>query len=403
MLTALLLAAGLAAQASPANVIAPDSAQTDTVERFVFTDIISLPTTSVKDQNKSGTCWCFAGTAFFEDEILRAGGDSIDLSEMYTVRKCYENKADRFVRMYGQANFGAGGSVLDVPYVWANYGAVPEEVYTGLEYGEDKHVHGELDAILYAIVQNVVKKPNRDKISPAWRQAFTSVLDAYLGKEPETFTYRGKTYTPQSFARSLGISPDNYVAVTSFTHHPFYQPFVLEVPDNWLWASYQNVPLDELKAIVDNALANGYTVAWAADVSEGGFKWKDGVALMPKAKEQADMNGTELARWVKLSDKERADDRYSFTGPVEEIEVTQQSRQDMFDSQQTTDDHGMVIVGTAVDQKGNKYYKVKNSWDTNQIYGGYFYVSEPFFLAKTIDIYVNKAAVPKDIAKKLNL
>ena len=403
MLTALLLAAGLAAQASPANVIAPDSAQTDTVERFVFTDIISLPTTSVKDQNKSGTCWCFAGTSFFEDEILRAGGDSIDLSEMYTVRKCYENKADRFVRMYGQANFGAGGSVLDVPYVWANYGAVPEEVYTGLEYGEDKHVHGELDAILYAIVQNVVKKPNRDKISPAWRQAFTSVLDAYLGKEPETFTYRGKTYTPQSFARSLGISPDNYVAVTSFTHHPFYQPFVLEVPDNWLWASYQNVPLDELKAIVDNALANGYTVAWAADVSEGGFKWKDGVALMPKAKEQADMNGTELARWVKLSDKERADDRYSFTGPVEEIEVTQQSRQDMFDSQQTTDDHGMVIVGTAVDQKGNKYYKVKNSWDTNQIYGGYFYVSEPFFLAKTIDIYVNKAAVPKDIAKKLNL
>ena len=403
MLTALLLAAGLAAQASPANVIAPDSAQTDTVERFVFTDIISLPTTSVKDQNKSGTCWCFAGTSFFEDEILRAGGDSIDLSEMYTVRKCYENKADRFVRMYGQANFGAGGSVLDVPYVWANYGAVPEEVYTGLEYGEDKHVHGELDAILYAIVQNVVKKPNRDKISPAWRQAFTSVLDAYLGKEPETFTYRGKTYTPQSFARSLGISPDNYVAVTSFTHHPFYQPFVLEVPDNWLWASYQNVPLDELKAIVDNALANGYTVAWAADVSEGGFKWKDGVALMPKAKEQADMNGTELARWVKLSDKERADDRYSFTGPVEEIEVTQQSRQDMFDSQQTTDDHGMVIVGTAVDQKGNKYYKVKNSWDTNQIYGGYFYVSEPFFLAKTIDIYVNKAAVSKDIAKKLNL
>lgn len=403
MLTALLLAAGLAAQASPANVIAPDSAQTDTVERFVFTDIISLPTTSVKDQNKSGTCWCFAGTSFFEDEILRAGGDSIDLSEMYTVRKCYENKADRFVRMYGQANFGAGGSVLDVPYVWANYGAVPEEVYTGLEYGEDKHVHGELDAILYAIVQNVVKKPNRDKISPAWRQAFTSVLDAYLGKEPETFTYRGKTYTPQSFARSLGISPDNYVAVTSFTHHPFYQPFVLEVPDNWLWASYQNVPLDELKAIVDNALANGYTVAWAADVSEGGFKWKDGVALMPKAKEQADMTGTELARWVKLSDKERADDRYSFTGPVEEIEVTQQSRQDMFDSQQTTDDHGMVIVGTAVDQNGNKYYKVKNSWDTNQIYGGYFYVSEPFFLAKTIDIYVNKAAVPKDIAKKLNL
>lgn len=393
---AILLAMSAAMGQAPADSTATaDSA-------FVFTDVITVPTTSVKDQNKSGTCWAFSGTSFFEDEILRASGDSLDISEMFTVRKCYEDKADRFVRMYGQANFGPGGSVLDVPYVWETYGAIPEEAYKGLNYGQEKHVHGELDAILSSLVKEVVKNPNR-KISPAWREAYAGVLDAYLGKVPETFTYKGKTYTPQSFAKHLGLSADNYVAVTSFTHHPFYKPFVLEVPDNWLWAEYQNVPMEEMKAIVDNALAGGYTVAWAADVSEGGFKWKDGVALMPKAKDSQDMSGTELARWVKLSDKERADSRFSFTGPVPEIEVTQQMRQEMFDSQETTDDHGMVIVGTATDQHGNKYYKVKNSWDTNQIYDGFFYVSEPFFLAKTVDIYVNKAAVPADIAKKMGL
>ncbi len=394
---ALLLALGSVMSSAPA-----DSAAIDSVERFVFTDVISVPTTSVKDQNKSGTCWCFSGTSFYEDEIMRAGGDSLDLSEMYTVRKCYEDKADRYVRMYGQANFAAGGSVLDVSYVWRTYGVMPEEAYRGLNYGEDKHVHGELDAILSSMVKDVVRKPG-GKVSPVWRKAFAGVLDAYLGEVPETFTYKGKTYTPQSFAKSLGVSPDDYVAVTSFTHHPFYKPFVLEIADNWLWEPYENVPLNEMKAIVDNALANGYTVAWAADVSEDGFKWKDGVAVMPKAKNQADMTGTELSRWVKLSDKERKDDRYNFTGPVEEIEVTQESRQQMFDSQETTDDHGMVIVGTATDQKGNRYYKVKNSWDTNQVYGGYLYVSEPYFLAKTVDIYVNKAAVPDGIAKKMGL
>lgn len=379
-----------------------DSVATDTVTGFGFTDIISIPVTSVKDQNKSGTCWCFSGLSFLEDEILKAGGDSLDLSEMYVVRMCYADKADRFVRMYGQTNFGPGGSVLDVPYVMMRYGLVPEEAYTGLNYGEDKHVHGELDGILTQLVNTVVKKPNR-KVSPAWSQAFDGVLDAYLGELPETFTYKGKTYTPQSFAKSLGVSADDFVAVTSFTHHPFYEPFILEVPDNWLWASYQNVPLDELKAIVDNALENGYTVSWAADVSEGGFKWNDGVALMPAAKNTADMEGTELARWVKLSDRERENSRFDFDGPVEEIVVTQELRQQMFDSQETTDDHGMVIVGTAVDRLGNKYYKVKNSWDTNNKYDGYFYVSEPYFLAKTMNILVNKKAVPAEIARRIGI
>ena len=377
-----------------------DTAAADTVAGFIFTDEITIPVTSVKDQNKSGTCWCFSGTSFFENEIRKAGGDSLDISEMFTVRHCYIDKADRYVRMYGAANFAAGGSILDVPYVWARYGAVPEEVYTGLNYGEDKHVHGELDAILKAYVDAVVSKPGK-KVTTAWRKGFESILDAYLGTVPETFTYKGKTYTPRSYAESLGIDPEGYIALTSFTHHPFYDDFVFEVPDNWLWARYTNVPLDELKAVVDHALEQGYTVAWAADVSEGGFKWTDGVALMPKGKNEGDMDGTELSRWVKLSDKDRQNEKYAFTGPVDEIEVTQESRQQMFDSQETTDDHGMEIVGTARDQKGNRYYKVKNSWDTNQKYDGYIYVSEPFFMAKTLNLLVNKKALPKDIARKI--
>jgi bleomycin hydrolase len=382
--------------------VAAYTTATDSTEKFQFTDVINIKTTSVKDQNKSGTCWCFAGTSFFEDEILRQRGDSLDLSEMFTVRHCYEDKAEKFIRMYGETHFAAGGSALDVPYVWDTYGAVPEEVYQGLNYGEDKHVHGELDAVLTSYVKAIASNPNK-KISTAWRAGLKGILDAYLGELPETFTYKGKTYTPQSYAKSLGISTDNYIAITSFAHHPFYKPFALEVSDNWLWGQYQNVTLDELKQIADNALANGYTFVWAADVSEGGFKWNDGVALMPKGKAETDMNGTELARWVKLSDKDRLADKYKFTGPVEEIEVTQESRQAMFDSQETTDDHGMEVVGTAVDQKGNKYYKVKNSWDTNQIYGGFFYVSEAYFLAKTMNIYVNKKAVPASIAKKIGI
>lgn len=396
ILSLLLAGAAMSAAAAvPADSVAADTA-------FVFTDVITVPTTSVKDQNKSGTCWSFAGTSFFEDELLRITGDTLDLSEMYTVRHCYSDKAELFVRMYGQANFAAGGSVLDVAYVMQRYGAVPEEAYSGLQYGEAKHVHGELDAILRGYVDAVVKNPNK-KITPVWRKGFDAVLDTYLGAEPELFTFRGKSYTPQSFVKSLPLNFDDYVAVTSFTHHPFYQPFMLEVPDNWLYARYHNVKLDEMQAIVDNALAKGYTVAWAADVSEGGFKWRDGVALMPADKGEADMTGTELSRWVTLSDKERLDKRYDFKAPVEEMVITQELRQQMFDSQETTDDHGMVIVGTATDQNGNRYYKVKNSWDTNQVYRGFFYVSMPYFLAKTVDIYVNKAAIPADIAKKLKL
>ena len=368
---------------------------------FEFKDVTLVPTTSVKDQNKSGTCWCFAGTSMFEDEIVRRGGKPLDLSEMFTVRQCYLDKADRYVRMYGATNFAAGGSIMDVPYVWKRYGAIPESAYPGLNYGEEKHVHGELDAILKAYLDVVVKKPNK-RISTAWRQGVEAILDAYLGEVPETFEVDGKTYTPRSYADALGLVPDEYVALTSFTHHPMYEPFVLEVADNWLWAPYENVELNELKEVVDNAIANGYPVVWAADVSEDGFKWTDGVALMPKVRTADDMEGTELSRWVHLSDKERKEKQYDFKGPVEEITVTPEMRKEMFDRQETTDDHGMEIVGTATDREGNRYYKVKNSWDTNQKYDGFFYVSEPYFLAKTLSILVHRDALPKAIAKKLN-
>ena len=369
---------------------------------FVFTDTKLVPTTSVKDQNKSGTCWSFSSTSFFEDEILRKTGKELDLSEMFTVRHCYADKAEKYIRMNGKLNFAQGGSCLDMPYVWDRYGIVPESVYAGLEYGEKKHSHYELEAALTGYLDGINKIPNK-RPSTAWLKGFNAILDAYFGVLPETFEVDGKTYTPVTYAKSLGLDMADYVPLTSFTHHPFYKQFGLEVADNWLWGQYYNIPLDELKAIVDNAIENGYTVLWAADVSEGGFKWNEGFAVMPKERTEADMEGTELARWVKMSDKDRAKKQFEINGPVQEIEVTQESRQEMFDRQETTDDHGMEIIGTATDQKGNKYYKVKNSWDTNQIYDGFFYVSEPYLLAKTINIIVNKEAIPKATLKKLNL
>lgn len=394
----LTLAACTAASAALAQTESADSVK----KGFEFTDVKVIPTTSVKDQNKSGTCWSFSGTSFLEDEVRRLGGDSLDLSEMYTVRYCYDDKADRYIRLYGECNFSQGGGLLDVGYVLKKYGMVPEDAYPGLNYGEEKHDHYEMATVMESMLKAVVKKPSK-KISTACRRALNGVLDAYMGEVPTEFTYKGKKYTPKSFAESLPVNPDDYVALTSFTHHPFYETFMLEVPDNWLYGQYMNVPLDELKAIADYAVENGFPINWAADVSEGGFKWNKGVALMPKGKTQGDMNGTELARWVKLSDRERANDKYNFDGPVEEEVITQESRQKGFDSQETTDDHGMEIVGYATDQNGKRYYKVKNSWDTNQVYDGFLYVSEPYFQAKTVSMLVHKDAIPKHIAKKIGL
>lgn len=397
-LSLILCAAALSPQVA-VSAAAKDKAQ-DTA--FVFTDVKVNPTTSVKDQNKSGTCWSFSGLSFLEDELLKKGKGEYDLSEMYVARQCYIDKAINFVRYYGKTNFGEGGGLLDIPYVYNKYGMMPESAYDGLEYGEEKHDHGELAAVLTAYLNEIVKNPNK-KLSTAWLKGYIGILDAYLGEVPETFEYDGKTYTPRSFADELGLDMNDYLPVTSFTHHEFYKPFVLEVPDNWDHGLYYNVPMEELLQIVDNAIDKGYTVLWAADVSEKGFKWYDGVALMPKVDRKKSMEGTELDRWVKLKDSEKEDKMYDFKGPVEEITVTQEGRQKGFDNYETTDDHGMVIVGKAVDQKGNKYFKVKNSWDSEQVYDGYFYISMPYFLAKTMSIMVNKDGVPAGILQKLDL
>ena len=378
------------------KVVIPDSTG------FKFTDIKVIKTTPVKDQNKSGTCWCYSSNTFFEDEILRKTGKEVHLSEGFVVHHCYLDKAIKYIRMDGRINFAEGGSGLDVPYVWKNYGMVSDEVYTGMTYGDKKFASAELTDALKGYV-GVINKNQLKKLSPAWIEGFEGILDAYMGKLPETFVYEGKTYTPKSYAASLPINLDDYIGITSFTHHPFYEPFIMEVAYNWVWGSCQNVPMEEMKAIVDNAIEMGYPVDWAADVSEKGFKWRKGYALLVKEKDENDLTGTDRERWEQLSDKDREEEKWEIKGPCPEQEVTQESRQKGFDAKETTDDHGMVIVGRAIDQEGNKYYKVQNSWDTNQLYHGFFYVSEAYFLAKTIDIYVNKEVIPTNIAKKLGL
>lgn len=394
-----LLATGVALGSSAKaddKVVIPDSTG------FKFTDTKVIKSTPVKDQNKSGTCWCYSSNTFFEDEILRKTGKEVHLSEGFVVYHCYLDKAIKYIRMDGRINFAEGGSGLDVPYVWGTYGMVPNEVYTGMTNGDKKFATAELTDALSGYV-SVINKNQLKKLSPSWIEGFKGILNAYMGQLPETFTYQGKTYTPQSYAASLPINLNDYIGITSFTHHPFYKPFMMEVADNWLWGDYQNVPIDELKAIVDNAIDKGYPVGWAADVSEKGFKWRKGYAVLVKEKDENDLTGTDRERWEQLSDKDREEEKWEIKGPSAEQEVTQESRQLGFDNKETTDDHGMVIVGRAVDQEGNKYYKVQNSWDTNQLYHGFFYVSEAYFMAKTMDIYVNKEVIPAAIAKKMGL
>lgn len=395
------LSGALCALAFAAFAQDADEQKNDSVG-FQFTDITIVKHTPVKDQNKSGTCWSFAGTALLEDEILRKGGPETDLSEMFTVRHCYSDKADSYIRRGGKTQFAQGGAIGDVIYVLDKYGLVPEDAYTGLQYGEEKHSHYELFDAIEGYLNGVSNNKNK-RLSSAWKNGYEGILDAYFGKLPETFVYQGKTYTPRSFADSFGLKGDDFMAFTSYTHHPFYTAFPIEVADNWLWDTSMNVPMEEMKAILDNALQNGYSVCWAADVSEGGFKWTEGFAVLPDDIDTNSLEGTELSRWVTLSDKDREAEKFKIKGPCKEKKVTQESRQKGFDNFETTDDHGMMIVGIAQDQEGNRFYKVKNSWDTNQIYSGYIYVSEPYFLDKTLGILVNKGAVPADIAKKTGI
>ena len=368
---------------------------------YKFTDGNLVKTTSVKNQFRSGTCWCFSALSFLENEIMRAGGEAMDLSEMWIVRNIYFEKAVKYVRLHGHLNMAVGGAFHDVTKGIEKYGIVPQEVYEGLNYGTDKPVFGEIDAILKAYVEAVVQNKNR-KLTTAWKDGLNAILDTYFGKMPETFTWKGKEYTPHSFAESLPIKMSDYVFVTSYTHHPFYSQYIPEIPDNWMWEKAYNVPLDELMQIVDNALANNYSVGWAADVSEKGFHRTKAIGIIPEDNIES-MSGTEAERWGRLSAQERQRELYSFDKPVKEKKITQQMRQEAFDNYENTDDHGMVIIGTATDQLGNPFYKVKNSWDVRPPYEGYYYFSRPYVEYKTMEIMVNKNAIPKTIKKKMGI
>ena len=372
-------------------------------EGYKFQSIKEIPHTSVKNQYRTGTCWSFAGMSFFEAEMLRMGKHEVDLSEMFLVNMCYRDKAPKYVRMQGNTNFGSGGVLYDDLYVADKYGLVPESVYPGLAYNEDKHVHGEMDNVLRKMVEAVVENKNR-KISPVWEEAFNKTLDTYLGDVPKNFEYNGLNFTPKTFAKEYcGIDGNNYVQITSFTHHPFYQPFMLEVPDNWLWSEFYNVPLDELQEIVDSSIEKGYSVLWAADTSEKGFATtQKGIAVIPE-KIPANMNDAEIAKWDSLSEKDKEAAIYKFDKPGKEKIITQEIRQMAFDSQETTDDHAMHLIGLAKDQNGTIYYKVKNSWGKYNDLKGYFYASKSYLRYKTTAIVVNKAAIPEAIKKKLKL
>jgi len=377
-------------------------AQKDTTatDSFKFTIVKQNKITPVKNQANSGTCWSFSALGFFESELLRLGKPEVDLSEMFVVHHSYSDKADKYVRMNGTINFAEGGSFYDVMYVLKNYGIVPEAEMTGLNYGEDKHRHGELDALTSAYAKVIVSNPNK-KLSTAWKTGFDGILDAYIGQCPKEFTVNGKKFNPLTYEQSLGLNMEDYISLTSFTHHPFYTKFAVEIPDNWRWSESYNIPMDELMSVFDNAIQKGYCVAWASDVSEKGFT-KKGIAVDPETK-VTNLPGSDQAKWLNIPQKELDDKIYKVTKPQQEIKVTPEVRQAGFDNYQTTDDHGMVIFGTANDQNGTKYYMVKNSWGTESRYKGIWYASETFVKHKTIDILVHKDAIPKEILKKLGI
>lgn len=357
-------------------------------KKFVFTNKINLENSSVKNQGSSGTCWSYSTNSFLESEMARMGKKPIDIAEIYTARCVYIDKADAYVRMHGAVSWGDGGSCHDVINMYAKYGVVPQSVYTGLNYGTTKNKFGEMQAILKGMLDAIVRNPN-GKLTPNWKTAFQRVLDTYLGEYPETFQWEGKEYTPKTFAQKyVGIDPKDYVELSSFSDKPYYEQTILMVPDNWSWDKVYNVKMNDITDAIDYALENGYTVAWATDVSEKYFSWKNGVAFVPE-KEWEDME----------EDEQKA----LFNGPKPERKITAKMRQEAFDNYSTTDDHGMHIVGSATDQSGREYYMVKNSWGEKNDYKGYIYVTKAYVKYKTTAFLVHKNGLPKELKNKLGL
>lgn len=373
---------------------------------YEFTVLKDLEETETQNQNRTGTCWSFSSLSFFESELIRMGKGKHDLSEMFIVRNAYLGKAENFMRYYGTFTFGPGGAFHDIPWVIKRYGIVPQEFYQGLNYGQDSHNHDEMHAMLEASVKAIKDKPQNGKLTKSWKKAILGITDAYLGDLPDTlenfkFNYQGKEYTPKSFAKSLGLNMDDYVSLTSYTHHPFYESFVLEVQDNWALQSSYNLPLDELMEVMESSIMNGYSFAWGADVSEKGFSPRDALAILPKDESTIQKKGDD-SKYFNDAGAEKVSN--AFIQPVEEKIVTQEERQEAFDNQETTDDHGMHITGLLKDQKGTKYFVVKNSWGTNYNQcDGYFYASFPYARYKTMNILIHKDGIPKKIKKKLGI
>ncbi|MFC4634298.1 C1 family peptidase [Dokdonia ponticola] len=354
----------------------------DTAAPYVFTDLIHLEATPVISQGNTGTCWSFSTSSFLESEIKRITGKNVDLSEMYTVRTTYPLKAENYVMRQGKAQFSEGGLAHDVIYSVAKYGLVPVNAYTGLAPTENKHNHAEMVAVLEAMLTTYVDNPGR-KLSKKWKPAVNAVLDTYLGAPLTTFSYEDKTYTPHDFANAMGIKPSNYISLTSFTHAPFYESFILNIPDNFSNGSFYNVPLDEFMQNIDHALENGFTITLDCDVSELTFSSKQGVAVIPAQSENP---------------------KLAVLGPEKEKVINQQYRQDEFENYNTTDDHLMHITGKATDQYGTIYYKVKNSWGTDAdrtAYDGYVYMSASYIRLKAISVLMHKDGLPKSISKKI--
>jgi len=368
----------------------------------VFTTVKELPITSVKNQNRSGTCWNFSTISYFEAEILKKTGKTYDLCEMFVCNKNYMDRATLKVRMHGDAQFSQGGSAYDVLYVLSTYGICPEEAMPlpGTLYGDTLTNFNQFFEVMTPYV-DAVASSNARTLNPAWKKGLQGILDAYLGECPESFTYEGKNYTPKSFAESLGLNWKDYETFTSYTHHPFYTAFPVEVQDNWRQPASWNLPIDELAQVIESAIENGYTVAWGGDVSGDGFS-RTGVALNIDSS-NPDVAGSDMAHWLKLSPTEKSNLIKEAGVNVKEYTPTQEKRQEQYDNWTLTDDHGMLIYGIAKDQTGREYYMVKNSWGTKSGYDGIWYMSKNYILQNTMDLMVNKNAVPKEIRKKLGI
>lgn len=366
--------------------------------------VVHLDATPVQSQGYTGTCWSFSALSFFESELMRMGDkDPALLSEMYVVRKAYEGKAEKFIRMDGKINFSQGGAFHDIPYVIDRHGIVPLEIYEGLNYGSDKHNHSELFALLNGAIEGLLSHMENSRsgsITPAWKAAINGILDAYLGEDISEFEFEGKKYTPEGYAKAIGLDMDNYVSLTSFTNHEMNEECMLAIQDNWAWGTSYNVSLDDLIAATEHALKNGYTVAWGADVSEKGFSFSNGLAINPEDPSTISISGRDNQNFSDAGAEKKSN---AFKEPVDEVKVTPEIRQEGYDNKTTTDDHGMHIVGLYKDQNGVKYFLVKNSWGTGNYPEGYLYVSESYFKWKTINIYLHKDGLSKEMKKKLKV